>query len=133
MLSEAAVIILLSALCFASFFCFNWILRFYFVVQGFEKTGSMTRRRRAYSAQFSMLQRILLIPFFSACADKRKTQYIILGCMNYLHFVFALFSVGAYILERHNVAILYDWRINLYVLAALTCLEWIIVNYKKTE
>ncbi len=135
MLSESIQLILVI-LCFFAYLVFNWILRYYFVILGFEKTGSAARRHRAYAARFNMLQRILLVPFFTACADKRKTQYAVLGVMNNMTLVI-FFAFSALLLLQHfgvtaGTTIMFH-RVLLISDALLVCLEWIIVNYKKAQ
>ena len=77
------------------FFC-NWHIRYTFVVAGYNRKGSYNRKLKKYKNNWSLLQRICLIPLLQ---ESKSTVYKFLFVIDWLQFLMAWLTLIVIFLE----------------------------------
>ena len=86
---------LLVVCCLAVYCIANWLIRTGFIVDGYHCSGSYNKKKEEYRSTWSLLQRMALFPLFSSKSSKK---YVILGILNYCHFLITVSAIIGFLL-----------------------------------
>lgn len=123
-MNETVLSFFVFSLCVLPYYFIHWWIRLRFIVDGYRVSGSYMKKNKKYRNEWSWLQRVVLLPFFSHQSTRR---FGLVAVINYLHFITILFTIIGYIRYEHIENNMLSWEKGLICGCIMMLVQLIIV------
>ena len=123
-MNETVLSFFILSLCVLPYCFIHWWIRLRFIVDGYRVSGSYMKKNKKYKNEWSWLQRVVLLPFFS---PQSTFKFRFVAAINYLHLLTILYTISGYILFEYYENNMLRWEKGLICGCIMTLVQLIIV------